>query len=89
MTPERLKVIKAWSIYTVGECRHNPNCGAAASCLAECVTEIERLRGTLNKAEVVLLNYTPADPWFPQIEMQFSELLDEIHNRLKNKAAKE
>ena len=57
--------------------------------LAEAEGEVERLKGTLNKAEVVLLNYAPKDMFFPQIEQQWSELMDEIHSRLKAEQAKE
>ena len=43
---------------------------------------IAELEAALNKAEVVLLNYAPKDMWFPEVEQQWSELMDEIHKAL-------
>ncbi len=41
------------------------------------------LKGVLSKAEVVLLNYSPKDVWFPEVELQWAQLMGEIHNLLK------
>ena len=51
--------------------------------------ENKKLKHTLNKSEVVLFNYNPKDEWFPQIEQQFSELMDEIHHLLRKPKRKE
>ena len=45
--------------------------------------EIKELKIALKKARVVLLNYNPKDDWFPQIEKQFSDMMNEIEQVLK------
>jgi len=45
--------------------------------------DFKQLKKVLNKAEFALLQWNPADMFFPEIELQFAELIDEIHNALK------
>ncbi len=50
MTPERLKQIKARSIYARENCQHDENCSNAVKCLPACIDEIGRLRGLAKSA---------------------------------------
>lgn len=51
--------------------------------LQELQAELDSIKGILEKAKKLLLQWNPKDEWFPQIEYQFSKFIEKIEQALR------